>query len=150
MLISGFLFAGVALVVLIMLWVSSIFFIVSSILLICFTAKQKRFLKEKEIEEGSIKKAKIMSVFSILISMLSCIGIVISILPIVAIIMCGIASKMLCPGNFDKAKNKLKTALTLLMISNIITLVLVILNLYSCGDLVMFPLAEIIFLISTK
>jgi len=150
MLISGFLFAGVTLIYLILLFVTSIALIAGSIVLICFINKQKKAIKEKGIEEGNIKKTKLMSIFSILTSIFSCLGCVILFLPIISAVKCSKAKKMLNEGNATEAIKRTNSALTLLMISNIVTLSLVVLNLYSCGDLVMFPITMLISFIFTK
>ena len=144
MLISGFLFAGVTFIMLMILLVTSVILIAALIVLLCFINKQKKNIKVKGIEEGNIKKIKLMSIFSILTSIASFLGCVIVFLPIISAFKCSKAKKMLMKGNVDEAVNKVNTSLTLLMISNVITLVLVILNLYSWGDLAMFPLIRII------
>ena len=150
MLISGFLFAGVTLIYLVLLFVTSIVLIAGSIVLICFINKQKKAIKEKGIEDGNIRKTKLMAIFSILTAIFSCLGCVILFLPIISAVKSGKAKKMLNEGNATEAIKKTNSALTLLMISNIVTLSLVVLNLYSCGDLVMFPLTMLISFIFTK
>lgn len=144
MLISGFLFAGITIIMLILTLVISIVLIGASIVLICSIRKQSSMIKETGIEEGNIKKTRRMSIFSILTCIFSFLGCVVLFLPIISLVKCRSAKKRLSEGNNDEAIKKTNSALTLLMISNIVTLVLVILNLYSWGDLVMFPLTMII------
>jgi len=113
----------------IMLCVFSIIFISATIILLCFSIKEKVELKEKEIDEIKIKRIGILAILSVIVMICSCIGCTFSILPILALIFINSNSKTAFrSGNIIEATKQANLSLNFLIISNILILIVAVLG----------------------
>ena len=111
------LLAGLGIVVLIM-GVLGIAAFVGTIILLCLSIKEKGELKVKGIDEARLKKIVNLSIWSIVVSVISC-NCITLVLPILAIVFANSNAKTaLQAGDIIEAAKKADTALIMLIIGN--------------------------------
>lgn len=110
----------------------------TAIILLCLSIKEKNELKVKGIDEDRIKKIVSLSIWSLIITILSCTGCVLMVLPILALSFTSSNAKTaLQAGNVAKAVKESDTALLMIIISNSIVIGLCALNFASSAIKIM-------------
>ena len=110
----------------------SLITIAGAIILLCLSIKEKGELKAKGIDEARIKKIVNLSIWSLVIMIVSCFGGAFLVLPILALIFSNSNAKTAFKtGNIIEAVKKSDTALLFLIISNAVILGLVAINTFA-------------------
>lgn len=108
---------------LIILGIISLLAIVGAIILLCLSVKEKGELKLKGIDEARIKKIGTLSVWSLIITIVSCSGCAFMVLPILALVFVNSNAKnALQAGDVVEAVKKADIALIFVIISNAVVL----------------------------
>jgi len=103
--------------------VVSLISIAAAIILLCLSIKEKGELKLRGIDEARIKKIVTLSIWSLVITIISCSGCAFLVLPILALVFANSnARSALQVGNMAEAAKKADLALLMLIISNSVVL----------------------------
>lgn len=103
--------------------VLSILSIVAAIILLCLAIKEKGDLKIYGLDESRIKKIATLSIWSLVITVISCSGCAFLVLPILALVFVNSNAKSaLQAGNMVEAVKKADLALLMIIISNVVIL----------------------------
>ena len=103
--------------------VLSILSIVAAIILLCLAIKEKGDLKIYGLDESRIKKIATLSIWSLVITVISCSGCAFLVLPILALVFVNSNAKSaLQAGNMVEAVKKADLSLLMIIISNVVIL----------------------------
>lgn len=110
--------AGLGIIMIIFLILGVAMF-VAEIILLCLSIKEKGLLKINGIDEAKIKKIGSLSIWSLIITIFSCVGCTFIVFPILALVFANSNAKTaLKAGNIVEAAKKADLALIMLIIGN--------------------------------